>query len=105
MEIFHMFVIWYTSVLQFAINEAALSVIKWNKHLETFEPIYSLPSYEDDSQEIISPNRQDEARSFQGETLRVSFYQVAITLQYFSEKYVKFYDLSLSESWYFRILR
>ena len=43
-----MFVVWYTSVLQFAINEAALSVMKWNKHLKTFEPIYSVLSEDDD---------------------------------------------------------
>ena len=78
MKLLHLYVISYTSVLQLAINEAALSVLKWNKHLQQFETIYPVPSYADDQQKIILSNHQDQARSFQGEVLRLSYYQVVV---------------------------
>lgn len=69
--------LWTLAVLRIGVDETvAITGVKWNKRRRVFEPIPGVPSYEDAKKQRILQSRQEETHDFNGEILRITYFEV-----------------------------
>ena len=76
MQIMFIHILWIISSVKCAVDRPPLSVLKWNKHLQDFQPITELPSFEDERKKISPAKHREETYNFKGDPLYLTHYEV-----------------------------
>lgn len=54
----------------------SINGVIWDKTMEDFVPIVSIPTFAALNQEVLNRSRAEEVHDFQGKTVRITYYEV-----------------------------